>query len=296
MTNRLLIFTNKDLESIYTLNLILPHIAQYTTNILISDKVGKPNRNPPAALKELKFLEQSIPFDLIFPLLDSQKRKHKTNPEITYGFGLVTSDFGPQNLDFGLRTSFLTLQELSKHYSIPIESFNDVKAASSLEYIRSLQPDLVLSIRYGKIFGNEFVGIPPLGIINLHSGLLPHYRGVLATFRAMMNQEKEIGCTLHFIENAGIDTGGIIGFVKIPVTPEKSLLSHILSLYPASRELIVSTIEKLFCGEQIPRMVQEESTAAYFTFPTEPEIQAFSQQGWKFSDPDEYISFIQQFL
>jgi methionyl-tRNA formyltransferase len=173
---------------------------------------------------------------------------------------------------------------------------NEVKSAETLNYIRSLKPDLILSVRYGKIFGNDFLKIPTHGVINLHSGRLPQYRGVLAVFRALMNGDAEINATLHYIDDATIDTGTIIGFSKLKVDKTKSLFWHIMNLYPASLELLTSNIDKILRGGKIDTDSQKVADAQYFTFPTREEIAEFKRKGWSFMDVAEYEAVIKRFI
>ena len=267
---RLIIFTNRDLASNINLNLLLPHISEHVTHIFVSDKVGGKNTNPPNELKELKFFEQTLLNDILFPQFDNQNR--------------------------AFRGQYLTFNELSKNYNIPLQSLNEVKSAETLDLIRSLEPDLILSVRYGKIFGNEFLKIPKQGVINLHSGRLPQYRGVLATFRALMNGDSEIGCTLHYIDDATIDTGGIIGFSKLEVDKSKSLFWHIMHLYPSSLDLVVSTFEKILRGDKIETHVQTSENAQYFTFPTHEEVAQFKEKGWSFMAVGEYETILKKYI
>jgi methionyl-tRNA formyltransferase len=267
---RLLIFTNRDLASNINLNLILPHIYQYVTHIFVSDKVGGKNTNPPKELKELKFFEQTLINDILFPQLENQNR----------------------NFD----NKYLTFNELSKKYTIPVQSFNDVKSVENLDFIRSLKPDLILSVRYGKIFGNDFVKIPTHGVINLHSGILPNYRGVLATFRALMNGDTEIGCTLHYIDDKTIDTGSVIGFSNLKVDKTKSLFWHIMNLYPASTSLIIENITQILRGGKMGIHTQNPSDAQYFTFPTHEEVAEFKAKGFSFMEVSEYEELIRKYL
>jgi methionyl-tRNA formyltransferase len=268
---RLIIFTNRDLASNYNLNLLLPQVSKYVVQIFVSDKVGGKNLTPPKALRDLKFFEQEMPNDLLFPQIDSNKSRDNNN-------------------------KLLTFKELSSKYQIPIMSLNDVKSAESLDLIRDLKPDLVLSVRYGKIFGSDFLKIPRLGTINLHSGKLPNYRGVLAMFRALMNGDETVHATLHYIEDGTIDTGGIIGFSSLKVDKTRSLLYHILDIYPASTDLIVSTIEEIANGKRPKRMQQTTENAAYFTFPTQEEVATFESKGWSFVDISAYSAFIRRYV
>jgi methionyl-tRNA formyltransferase len=269
---RILIFTNRDLASNYHLNLILPHIRAYVIEIFVSDKVGKPTTTlPPLELRQLKFFEQKLLNEILFPQLDAQNR----DLQATY---------------------LLTFNELSRKYQIPISSLNEVRSAATLEKLRQLKPNLILSVRYGKIFKDDFIKIPTHGVLNLHSGKLPNYRGVLASFRALANDDKVLKTTLHYISDGNIDNGAIIGFSNLTVEPNKSLLWHILNLYPRSIDLTVSTIRKIAQGETIQTTQQDNQKAQYFTFPTHAEVIDFIGQGWQLYDLDEYSTFIKQYL
>ena len=270
---RLIIFTNRDIASNLFLNHVLRQIAPYVVHIFVSDKVGKTTTaDVPKELKDLKFFEQTLPNTIVFPLLDAQKRANTEGGKL------------------------MTFNELSRFYDLPIESLNDVRSAESLAKIEALEPDLVLSVRYGKIFGNAFLKIPKRGVINLHSGRLPQYRGVLPTFRALMNGDTELYPTLHYIEDGTIDTGGIIGSVAVPVQ-DKCLLGHILDLYPHSVALVASTIHQIAQGQKPLSDEQPQSDAAYFTFPTHVEIDAFLEKTKReFVDVAEYMALLNQYV
>jgi methionyl-tRNA formyltransferase len=189
----------------------------------------------------------------------------------------------------------LTFNELERKFNIPFVACNDIKSAKSIAYFQSLELDLVLSVRFGKIFGEQFIALPSQGILNLHSGLLPNYRGVLASFRALQHGDKNLTATLHWIDSATIDTGKIIGFSSVVIQPEKSVLSHILSLYPASLPLTLRTIQQIIEGKksQIPSLPNEGG--AYFSFPSAEEIQDLIQSGWKMTDMQEMKAFYEQY-
>lgn len=273
---RLHIFANRDLASNLMLNLLVPALAErgHDLRVFLSDKVGKSGSvaapPQPDALRQLKFFEQALPNEILFPTLEKTPRS--------------------------AGDKFLTFNELSRIYDVPVESLNDVRSPDALARLAALQPDLALSVRYGKIFGAGFLRIPKLGVINLHSGLLPNYRGVLATFRALQNGDREIGCTLHRIEDPTIDTGSVLGFSKIAVQPARSLLWHILSLYPAAAPLVLASIEKIAAGEPLADLPQPTEDAAYFSFPTEAELADFAQKGWKMTDPDDLLEIYRQWL
>jgi folate-dependent phosphoribosylglycinamide formyltransferase PurN len=94
-----------------------------------------------------------------------------------------------------------------------------------IQIIDRYQPDLIMVFGTSLLKG-ELLEKGRLGIINLHGGLSPEYRGADCTFWALYNQEPEkVGCTVHYI-NAGIDTGNIIAHVspKIKISDDELTL------------------------------------------------------------------------
>jgi methionyl-tRNA formyltransferase len=107
----------------------------------------------------------------------------------------------------------------------PVTESNNINSAEGLLILRKMQPDLILSVRYGVILKNEAIRTARLGVLNLHSGLLPNYRGVMTTFWAMLNGETTIGTTLHYINDANIDAGDIVDTTTIKADSSRSYLS-----------------------------------------------------------------------
>ena len=62
---------------------------------------------------------------------------------------------------------------------------------------------------FNQIFRSSIINTPRLGIINCHAGKLPFYRGRNILNWALINDEKEFGITVHYVDE-GIDTGDII--------------------------------------------------------------------------------------
>ena len=81
-----------------------------------------------------------------------------------------------------------------------VQNFHDV---STLELIKSLEPDIIIQGGSG-ILKNEMITIPSVGVINSHPGKLPEYRGCNSVEWAIYNDEK-LSSTSHFIDS-GIDT------------------------------------------------------------------------------------------
>jgi methionyl-tRNA formyltransferase len=182
---RILCCLNRDLASNLALNLLLPTLARHTVRVGLTERVGQVQADEPPGRRQLRSAEQTFPNLALFPLIEraAQPDTRKRN---------------------------LTFAEIQQLRGIPVEPLANPNSGSGLESVRSFAPDLIVTIRYGAILKPPVIEVPPLGVLNLHSGILPAYRGILATFRAMLKQGDEIGCTLHYIRDARIDTGDIV--------------------------------------------------------------------------------------
>lgn len=115
---------------------------------------------------------------------------------------------------------------------------------------RELTPDLICVFGTSLIRG-DLLKEGRLGIVNLHGGLSPEYRGADCTFWALYNGEPEkIGCTLHYID-AGIDTGRLIAHVSPEVREGDSELVLFWRAVQDSSEVYAEAVAKLAQGEQL---------------------------------------------
>jgi len=133
------------------------------------------------------------------------------------------------------------------------------------------KPELVVSIRYMTILKDRVINTSKLGVINLHSGPLPAYQGVMATFWGLFNKERHIGTTLHFIEDSEIDTGSIILVSSTEANYQRSYLWNVLNIYRAGCVNIVQAIKQLSLGESL-NSTPQSGQANYYSFPHSDNI------------------------
>lgn len=84
-----------------------------------------------------------------------------------------------------------------------------LRNAETLELVRSLAPELIVVAAYGKLLPEEILNVPPLGSINVHSSLLPKYRGAAPINWAVLNGETETGVSIMYMAKE-LDAGDVI--------------------------------------------------------------------------------------
>jgi len=268
---RITVLCNKDLASCVALNYLLPALVSHDLCVLMSARVGGQSKvdNRPAELLRLQFYEQQLFNDILFPLL-AVSHRHK-------------------------QTQLRSFTQLSDLYNVPMRELNGINNPEGLKLIASQTPDLMLSIRYGAILKEAVLAIPKFGVLNLHSGLLPAYKGVMATFRALLQGDSEIGTTLHWIDDSSIDTGRIVKRTAMPVVTGKSYLWHVLALYEDGCKAMLAAVNALSQGESIESVPQPVG-GNYFSFPTADELQAFDAAGWQLVDTKEIEQLAKRFM
>lgn len=189
------------------------------------------------------------------------------------------------------KSVILTFDELAEETGQPIGSLPLPNSAEGLAVLRDLAPDLIVSLRYRKILKDEAIAIPEYGVLNLHSGLLPEYRGAMATLWALLNGDTEIGSTLHYIVDGTIDTGPVVGRASIPLSRRQSYMASVLDLYPPGCAMVLDAIQAITLDGIAPSH-QQEGTGQYFTWPTQEQVDGFFEQGYRFYSEHELDDFI----
>ncbi len=132
---------------------------------------------------------------------------------------LVTQPDRPQGRKREIVPSLIKQSALSR--GIAVLQPEDVNAPASLESIRAMLPDLLVTAAYGQILSPALLSIPRLGGINLHGSILPAYRGAAPVARAIQNGETETGITVIRM-TPRTDAGGIIDTAATPIGPDET--------------------------------------------------------------------------
>ena len=130
-----------------------------------------------------------------------------------------------------------------------------------LEAVRALAPDVLLVWSYPMILPPELIAVPAKGAFNLHSGLLPGYRGGHTMNWALINGERETGVTLHHLD-AGIDTGPVVDEQRFAIEWADDIVTVHQKLKVAGEALLMKWWPAIAQGSA-PGTPQDESRAVY---------------------------------
>lgn len=173
------------------------------------------------------------------------------------------------------------VRQILKENNIPIIQLSkNINSDDSISILKELYPDLIISILGNEIFKKPILELPKNGCLNLHTSHLPKYRGMMPTFWAMLNDEKEIGVSV-FLMDEGIDTGPIIIQEVIPVSNNDSQKEIITKTKELGMKLILNSVEKIKSGK-IEYIKNEDERSTYYTYPKKEDVKLFYKKGKKF--------------
>jgi len=168
---------------------------------------------------------------------------------------------------------------LAQEKKIPVKTCRNVNHPSVESFIREQKPDIIISAFFNRILKPNIIHIPRLGVLNIHPGWLPDYKGVMSYFWVLKNNDTTAGVTLHWI-NEGIDTGDIISRRRFTVHPETTQHQVLVKAAVIGGRLAVSAARKLARGEPLQRIGQSEMPQphSYFGMPEEKDFDAYFEK------------------
>jgi len=273
---RIAVCAKYDLLGAIALNALLPRLADDEVQLFYSTKT-RSKENAVPELDFMKLMERDIPQELVFGLAD-------------FVAGTMPNPMGADG-----RRPLATHTQLAARTRRPPVFLQDVRISGEGRQIASFEPDLVISVRFSLIFKPDLIDRVPLGIVNIHPGPLPGYRGLFAPFWQILHGEEELGCTLHVID-PGIDTGDVIGIARLPHRPDRSLIWHAAQLYPAGIALLDPVLDAARQGQAARGSRQDDSDSRYFRMPGSEEFAAFREAGHQMVNSRDYVELLGAFV
>ena len=144
-------------------------------------------------------------------------------------------------------------------YSIPVYQPEKLRDGTALALLRELDPELIVVAAYGRILPDEILALPPKGCINVHSSLLPKYRGAAPINWAILNGEEETGVTIMHMSSE-LDAGDIILQCSTPIGETEDAAGLYDRLAEMGGKMILEAVAQIEAGTA-PRIPQDHTKA-----------------------------------
>jgi folate-dependent phosphoribosylglycinamide formyltransferase PurN len=161
---------------------------------------------------------------------------------------------------------------------IPVFHCKNINDNSSLQFIAGLQPDLLISAYFSQILKKEIISVPQRGVLNVHPGWLPAYKGAMAYFWVLKEGSDRGGVSVHWIDE-GIDTGKVLArrsfLIQTQATQERVLIFTAV----IGARLIKRVVKKLAAGEELQGLaIAEQEQDTYYSMPGEEDFRSYFRE------------------
>jgi methionyl-tRNA formyltransferase len=170
-----------------------------------------------------------------------------------------------------------SIEALAAAAGIPLVATQSVNRPEYLERVRAIAPDVIVSVAAPEIFKAQLLGLPPLGCINIHSGRLPAYRGMMPTFWQMLRGERAVTITAHYMAEK-LDAGDVLATRTFALRASDSLDRVISETKREGARLVVRVLRDLPDGKATAQALTKDGSE-YFSFPKRADVRAFRRRG-----------------
>ena len=163
----------------------------------------------------------------------------------------------------GMELCASPVKELALENGLPVFQPVKMRDGTALAQIKTLEPDILVVVAYGRILPDDILAVPKYGAINVHGSLLPKYRGAAPIQWAVLNGDKITGVTTMYLASE-MDTGDIIYTAETEIGEYETSGELFDRLKDMGAELLVKTLRDIDAGTA-PRAPQDHSKASYVT-------------------------------
>jgi methionyl-tRNA formyltransferase len=158
---------------------------------------------------------------------------------------------------------YKSVTKLAQQNDLDVLRPADINDPKFVAKVAGLHPDILFCAQYPKILKAPLLQIPQKGCVNLHFAPLPKYRGCFPVSWAIINDEKQFGVTIHFME-AGVDSGDIIAQTMFEIKDSFSGIDLYRKCTENGLELFKKTFPLMKSGE-VSRQKQDNSQATSYS-------------------------------
>jgi methionyl-tRNA formyltransferase len=163
---------------------------------------------------------------------------------------VITQPDRPKGRDLKPQPS--PIKTLALQLNLPVLQPERARQESFIAQLRPLAPDLIIVAAYGQILPPALLDLPRFGCLNVHTSLLPRYRGAAPIQWALLNDDAETGVTIMKMD-AGLDTGDILTTQTTAIAAADNAQTLHDRLATLGAALLVRTIPDYIAGKISPR-------------------------------------------
>jgi len=163
---------------------------------------------------------------------------------------VVTQPDRPKGRDLKLQAS--PVKELALQFGLPVLQPERARDEAFIGELRQLEPELIAVAAFGQLLPKNLLELPRYGCLNVHTSLLPRYRGAAPIQWAILNGDAETGVTIMKMD-VGLDTGDILTQERTPIRDEDTSETLHDRLAQIGAGLLVRTIPDYTAGKLVPR-------------------------------------------
>lgn len=139
------------------------------------------------------------------------------------------------------------VKERAQAHGIPVCQPETLRDGTALAILKELDPELIVAAAYGRILPDDILALPPKGCINVHSSLLPRYRGSAPINWAILNGDSETGVTIQEMVH-DLDAGDVILQRATPIGADEDAAALYDRLAELGGELLTEAVAQIEAG------------------------------------------------
>ena len=148
----------------------------------------------------------------------------------------------------GMKLVASPVKEVALANNIPVFQPENFRADEDVQALADLKPDVCAVVAYGRILPQRVLDIPVKGCINIHTSLLPQYRGSAPYQWAVLDGLTETGVSSMYLVRE-MDAGDIIDVAKTPIGENETAGELLDRLAVLGAELLSKTLSRMAEGE-----------------------------------------------
>jgi methionyl-tRNA formyltransferase len=184
------------------------------------------------------------------------------------------------------------LRKLTAAAAIPLIGTRDINGGDPRSALRTMEPDLLVSIYFNQRIGREVLAVSRAGAINLHPALLPKHRGPAPNFWVAAAGESRPGVTVHW-SDAGLDTGALVLQRELEVPRGTSVSKLIGMVVRPGAAALVEAVRLIEAGNA-PHQAQDGRAATYDSWPTRDDFRRLRKRGGRYGSAFELVAALKR--